>query len=121
VVLAGPPNAGKSSLFNALLGVDRALVTEIPGTTRDAIEAPADFHGWPVRLIDTAGLAESEDRLETLGMAMSRRYLGEADLILSCEDGRPGIPTRSPATTSSSFPPRAIFGNPPAPVLLSPP
>ena len=90
VVLAGPPNAGKSSLFNALLGVDRALVTEIPGTTRDAIEAPADFHGWPVRLIDTAGLTESEDRLETLGMAMSRRYIGEADLILACEDGRSG-------------------------------
>jgi tRNA modification GTPase len=92
VVLAGPPNAGKSSLFNALLGNDRALVTEIPGTTRDAIEAPADFHGWPVRLIDTAGLGETADRLETLGMAMSRRYLEDADLVLSCEDGRDETP-----------------------------
>ncbi|HWE40983.1 MAG TPA: GTPase, partial [Gemmatimonadaceae bacterium] len=59
VVLAGPPNAGKSSLFNALLGDARALVTPIPGTTRDAIEAVIDAPGWPLRLVDTAGLRES--------------------------------------------------------------
>ncbi len=87
VVLAGPPNTGKSSLFNALLGLDRALVTDIPGTTRDAIEAPADFHGWPIRLVDTAGLGEAQDRLDALGQAMSRRYLAAADLILECHDG----------------------------------
>ena len=56
LVLAGRPNAGKSSLFNALLGAERTLVTEIPGTTRDAVEAHTDFLGWPVRLVDTAGL-----------------------------------------------------------------
>ncbi len=97
VVLAGPPNAGKSSLFNALLGADRALVTEIPGTTRDAIEAHADFLGWPVRLVDTAGLSETTDRIESLGMAMSRRYLDAADIVLVCEEVTPpeltgGIP-----------------------------
>jgi tRNA modification GTPase len=87
VVLAGPPNSGKSSLFNALLGLDRALVTELPGTTRDAIEAPADFHGWPIRLVDTAGLGEAQDRVDALGQAMSRRYIAAADLILECHDG----------------------------------
>jgi tRNA modification GTPase len=84
LVLAGRPNAGKSSLFNALLGTERALVTEIPGTTRDAIEAHTDFLGWPVRLVDTAGLADSDDRLERMGIEVSRRYLSAADLILLC-------------------------------------
>ena len=89
LVLAGRPNAGKSSLFNALLGTDRALVTEIPGTTRDAIEAHTDFLGWPVRLVDTAGLADAEDRLERMGIEVSRRYLSAADLVLLCvESGR---------------------------------
>jgi tRNA modification GTPase len=90
VVLAGRPNVGKSSLFNALLGTERALVTEIPGTTRDAIEAPADFLGWPVRLIDTAGLQNAAERIERLGIEVSRRYLAAADLVLVCaEAGRP--------------------------------
>ena len=89
LVLAGRPNAGKSSLFNALLGTERALVTEVPGTTRDAIEAHTDFLGWPVRLVDTAGLWESSDRLDRMGVAMSRRYLAGADLVLLCvEAGR---------------------------------
>jgi tRNA modification GTPase len=87
VVLSGPPNVGKSSLFNALIGRERAIVTEVPGTTRDAIEAHADFLGWPVRLIDTAGLGETTDRIEALGQLMSRRYLDEADLVLECTDG----------------------------------
>jgi tRNA modification GTPase len=89
LVFAGRPNAGKSSLFNALLGSERALVTELPGTTRDAIEAPTDFLGWPVRLADTAGLWEAPDRLERLGVEVSRRYLVAADLVLLCvEAGR---------------------------------
>jgi tRNA modification GTPase len=90
VVLAGRPNAGKSSLFNALLGVERALVTEIPGTTRDTIEAAAEVEGWPLRLADTAGLRESDDRIERLGVEVSHRYLAVADLVLLCvEGGRP--------------------------------
>lgn len=89
VVFAGRPNTGKSSLFNALLGSERALVTEVPGTTRDAIEAHSDFLGWPVRLADTAGLRDSDDRVERLGIEVSRRYLEAADLVLLCaEAGR---------------------------------
>jgi tRNA modification GTPase len=89
LVLAGRPNAGKSSLFNALLGSSRALVTEIPGTTRDAIEGHTDFLGWPVRLVDTAGLSDSSDRLERMGIEVSRRYLSAADLVVLCvEAGR---------------------------------
>jgi tRNA modification GTPase len=89
LVLAGRPNAGKSSLFNALLGAERALVTEIPGTTRDAVEAHTDFLGWPVRLIDTAGLWDAPGRIDRLGIEVSRRYLASADLVLLCvETGR---------------------------------
>ena len=89
MVFAGRPNAGKSSLFNALLGSNRALVTEIPGTTRDAIEAHTDFLGWPVRLADTAGLWDSPDVIDRLGVEVSRRYLAAADLVLLCvEAGR---------------------------------
>ena len=92
VVLAGRPNAGKSSLFNALLGSDRALVTEIPGTTRDTIEAATDMEGWPVRLADTAGLRETEETIERLGIEVSRRYLNAADLVLLCvEANRPVV------------------------------
>ncbi|MEP6571248.1 MAG: tRNA uridine-5-carboxymethylaminomethyl(34) synthesis GTPase MnmE [Gemmatimonadota bacterium] len=86
VVLAGPPNAGKSSLFNALLGADRALVTEIAGTTRDAIEVATSFLGWPVRLVDTAGLSDTTDRIDLLGIAVSRRYIEAADLVLLCSE-----------------------------------
>lgn len=90
VVLAGRPNTGKSSLFNALLGSDRALVTEIPGTTRDTIEAATEMEGWPVRLADTAGLRETGETIERMGIEVSRRYLAAADLILLCaEAGRP--------------------------------
>jgi tRNA modification GTPase len=89
LVFAGRPNAGKSSLFNALLGNNRALVTEIPGTTRDAIEAHTDFLGWPVRLADTAGLWEAPGKIDRLGIEVSRRYLAAADLVLLCvESGR---------------------------------
>ena len=88
-VIAGAPNAGKSSLFNALLGADRAIVTEVAGTTRDAIEAPATCGGFPFRLVDTAGLREGGDRVERLGIDVSRRYLRAADLVLLCiEAGR---------------------------------
>jgi tRNA modification GTPase len=89
VVIAGPTNAGKSSLFNALLGRARAIVTEIPGTTRDALEAVIDSGKWPLRLVDTAGLRETEDRIERLGIEVSQRYPSGADIVLACaEDSR---------------------------------
>ena len=86
VVIAGPPNVGKSSLFNALLGRSRAIVTEIPGTTRDALEAVMDSGKWPLRLVDTAGLRETEDRIERLGIQVSERYLSSAHVVLACAD-----------------------------------
>ncbi len=89
LVFAGRPNAGKSSLFNALLGSARTLVTEVPGTTRDAVEAHTDFLGWPVRLADTAGLWDAPQPIDRLGVEVSRRYLAAADLVLLCvESGR---------------------------------
>ena len=85
-VIAGRPNVGKSTLFNALLGADRAIVTETPGTTRDAIEAPAVFDGFPFRLVDTAGLRDASETIERLGVEVSHRYLAKADLVLFCFD-----------------------------------
>lgn len=86
VVIAGAPNVGKSSLFNALLGQQRAIVTEIPGTTRDAIEAVINAGEWPLRLVDTAGLRNTADVVEQLGIEVSETYLSRADVVLACGD-----------------------------------
>jgi tRNA modification GTPase len=91
VVIAGPPNAGKSSLFNSLLGRSRAIVTEIPGTTRDAIEAVIDSGKWPLRLVDTAGLRETVDPIERLGIEVSERYLASAAVVLACAEDTKGL------------------------------
>jgi tRNA modification GTPase len=91
VVIAGPPNAGKSSLFNSLLGRSRAIVTEIPGTTRDALEAVIDSGKWPLRLVDTAGLRETVDPIERLGIEVSERYLASAAVILACAEDSEGL------------------------------
>lgn len=81
VVLAGEPNAGKSSLFNALVRENRAIVSATAGTTRDAIEAWLDIGGWPVRLVDTAGLRTSTDEIEAEGVRRSVEYIAKADVV----------------------------------------
>jgi tRNA modification GTPase len=86
VVIAGEPNTGKSSLFNALLGERRAIVTDTPGTTRDAIEGLINAGEWPIRLIDTAGLRKSADVVERLGIETSERYASHAHMLLVCGD-----------------------------------
>ena len=91
VVIAGPPNAGKSSLLNALLGESRAIVSATPGTTRDSIEEWLDIGGWPVRLVDTAGLRETADAIEGEGVARARDLMERADIVLNLTpaDGDP--------------------------------
>ena len=85
-VIYGPTNAGKSSLLNRLLGYDRAIVSERPGTTRDTIEEVINLRGIPIRLLDTAGLCDSADELEREGMARTERSLATADLLLQVLD-----------------------------------
>ncbi len=86
VVIYGATNAGKSSLLNRLLGYDRAIVSHIPGTTRDTIEEVINLRGVPVRLLDTAGVSETTDELERAGQERTEKSLGAADLILHIAD-----------------------------------
>jgi tRNA modification GTPase len=82
VVVAGPPNAGKSSLINAISGSERAIVTDIPGTTRDHIDVPVALSGIPILLTDTAGLRETEDAVESIGVARASSLVEAADVLL---------------------------------------
>jgi tRNA modification GTPase len=100
VVIAGAPNVGKSSLFNALLGEARAIVTDVPGTTRDAIEATVDHGGWPLRLVDTAGLRTTGDALERMGIEVSERYLAKAEVVIACGDSAAGVASALAAVRS---------------------
>lgn len=86
VALVGRPNVGKSSLFNALLGSDRAIVTEIAGTTRDQIHERFTINDIPISLIDTAGLRETTDTVEIIGVERSRRTMADADLVIAMLD-----------------------------------
>ena len=82
VVIAGPPNVGKSSLINAIAGEERAIVTDVPGTTRDHIEVPLSLGGIPIRLTDTAGLRDTEDRVEAIGVERTGRLVEAADVLV---------------------------------------
>lgn len=87
LAIVGRPNVGKSSLFNALLKEERAIVTDVEGTTRDYIEETLQIKGVPVRLIDTAGIRETEDLVEKIGVERSKKKIEEADLVLFVIDG----------------------------------
>lgn len=87
IVIAGLPNVGKSSLLNTILQEERALVTAVPGTTRDSIEEVVDIHGIPVRIIDTAGIREQADEVEELGIKRAKDLINMADLVLFVIDG----------------------------------
>jgi tRNA modification GTPase len=97
LAIVGRPNVGKSSLFNALLQSDRAIVTEIPGTTRDTISESIHVHGIPVRLTDTAGIRESLDRVEQIGIERSHQAAGEADILLVVLDASQSITSEDEA------------------------
>ena len=92
VVIAGPPNVGKSTLMNALAGRDVAIISPIPGTTRDLIEVFLDLRGYPVILVDTAGIRDAQDPIEQEGVTRARRRAESADLILWLNDGGDGPP-----------------------------
>jgi len=86
VAIVGSPNVGKSSLFNRLVEQDRAIVTHIPGTTRDTLSHAIDIGGIPVVLVDTAGMRETDDTVETMGIERTRRAMSDADLVLQVVD-----------------------------------
>ena len=90
VVLAGAPNAGKSSLMNALLGERRAIVSDAAGTTRDTIEEGLDVDGWPVRLVDTAGLRSAADAVEAEGVERAEAAIAQADVVIALDCDIPG-------------------------------
>ena len=92
IVIAGPPNAGKSSLLNAIVGQERAIVTDIPGTTRDHIDVPLALDGVPLRLTDTAGLRDSDEVVERIGVARAQTLVETADVLLWL-----GAPSEAPA------------------------
>ncbi len=109
VVLSGKPNVGKSTLLNALLGRDRAIVSNIPGTTRDHIEAHFLLDGIPMNLVDTAGLRDSEDPIEREGISRSRKLMDEADLHIHLVDLSDVADTESLTALESLVPGKSIL------------
>ena len=131
VVIAGLPNAGKSSLLNAFSGRDAAIVTDVAGTTRDVIEVCMDLDGFPIVLTDTAGLRESRDPVERIGVESARGRIKEAELIVWVADERGQWPgeakisfesdalwVRSKADIGADFPVLDPDGNLPVPVSV---
>lgn len=110
VTIAGRPNVGKSSLFNRLVRSDRAIVTDVPGTTRDSLTESISIKGFPVTLTDTAGLRESPDQLEQLGVKRSHRAIADADLVLMVIDGSDHL-SHDEAEVASNGAPQIVVRN----------
>jgi tRNA modification GTPase len=110
-VIAGRPNSGKSSLFNLLLKEERSIVTEIPGTTRDWIEAWVSIEGIPVRLADTAGLRDSSDQVEKIGVERSHVLIEAADIVLYLIDGKEGFTDEDAALVENITMPHLVVWN----------
>ena len=91
VVIAGKPNVGKSSLLNAILGQERAIVTDIPGTTRDVIEEYINLNGIPLKIVDTAGIRKTDNIVEQIGVDKAQQFVRNADLVLYVIDGVQGL------------------------------
>jgi tRNA modification GTPase len=104
VVIAGPPNAGKSTLLNALAGEDIAIVTAVPGTTRDVLRQQVHLDGLPVNLIDTAGLREAADEVEAEGIRRARAEIERADRVLFVVDGSDGAPPEATEAPPAGVP-----------------
>ena len=104
VTLVGPPNAGKSSLFNKLLSEDRSIVSDIPGTTRDYVSKEIVIHGHPVELIDTAGIRESENTIEKVGIENTKKNISESDIVFLVIDITVPYPTDFIQQIKSKYP-----------------
>src|SRR5690606_17427087 len=91
IAFAGRPNVGKSSLFNSLLAEERAIVTDVPGTTRDILEERVEWDGYPVTLVDTAGLRTGVDAVEAIGVDRARRAHTAADVAILVIDATAGV------------------------------
>ncbi|MDE6826154.1 MAG: tRNA uridine-5-carboxymethylaminomethyl(34) synthesis GTPase MnmE [Paramuribaculum sp.] len=102
IVIAGAPNVGKSTLLNALLETDRAIVSDIPGTTRDTIEDTLEIDGMAFRIADTAGIRATEDPIESLGIDRARRLAGEAAILLQLTDASQPVGTDIPTAPDTA-------------------
>ncbi len=108
LALVGKPNAGKSSLLNALLGYERSIVSELPGTTRDYLEAPLSLDGVPVTAIDTAGIRHTEDQVEASGVAQAKQIAANADLSLFLIDASQAVTSQDRAMLGELEPARTL-------------
>jgi tRNA modification GTPase len=111
IAIVGPPNAGKSSLLNALLGEDRSIVTEVPGTTRDYVEEQLEIAGFPVILIDTAGLRETDDLVESIGIQRTHAIAANADAVWYLYDSKTGWTDLDQSTIAAFDRPLTVLAN----------
>ena len=101
-VIVGKPNAGKSSLMNAILGEGRVIVTDVPGTTRDTVEETAQVSGIPIVLVDTAGLRDTEDKVEKIGIERTTQAIAGADIVILVLDGSQALDEEDENTIESN-------------------